>query len=58
MNLSGVTAAAAGTWSMIARLSSQVARQAAPSMNTCIAAAGLLVSMLAMWWWAERTLSV
>lgn len=55
MNLSGVTAAAAGTWSMMASLGGQVAREAAPSLNTYIAAAGLLLSVLATWWWAERT---
>ena len=56
MNLSVVMAAAAGTWSIVASLSGEFARQAAPSMNTYIAAAGLLVSVLGMWWFAERTL--
>jgi len=56
MNLSGVVAAAAGTWSNLASLSGEFARQAAPSMNTYIAAVGLLLSVLGMWWFAERTL--
>jgi hypothetical protein len=56
MNLSGVVAAAAGTWSILATLGGQFARQAAPSMNIYIAAVGLLLSVLAMWWWADRTL--
>lgn len=58
MNLSDVTAALAGTWSMLTSLGGQAARQAAPSMNTYIAAAGLLLSVVAMWWWAERTLGM
>ena len=56
MNLSGVVAAAAGTWSLVASLSSQFAREAVPNVNTYIAAAGLLLSVLGMWWFAERTL--
>ena len=56
MNLSGVMAAVSGTWSIVATLGSQVAREAVPSMNTYIAAVGLLVSVLGMWWWADRTL--
>jgi anti-sigma factor RsiW len=31
-------------------------RDAAPQVSTYIAAAGLLASALAMWWWAERRL--
>lgn len=58
MNVSGVVSAAAGTWALMSTVGSQVARDAAPSVNTYIAAACLLVSALAMWWWAERTLSV
>jgi anti-sigma factor RsiW len=56
MNLSGLTAAAAGTWSILASLGGQFAREAAPSMNIYIAAAGLLLSVVAMWLWADRTL--
>jgi anti-sigma factor RsiW len=54
MNVSGVISAAAGTWALITTVGSQVARDAAPSLNTYIAAACLLVSALGMWWWAER----
>ncbi len=56
MNLSGVMAAVSGTWSIVATLGGQVAREAAPSMNTYIAAVGLLVSVLGMWWYADRRL--
>jgi anti-sigma factor RsiW len=56
MNMSGITAAAAGTWSMVSNLSSQLVRQAAPVMITYVSAAGLLLSVLVMWWWADRRL--
>ena len=54
MNLSGVTATAAGTWTLLASVGGQVARDAAPTLNTYILAACLLMSALGMWWWAER----
>jgi anti-sigma factor RsiW len=57
MNLSGVLAAAAGTWAGVATLAGHVARDAAPGLNTYIAGGFLLVSALGMWWWAERTIS-
>jgi anti-sigma factor RsiW len=58
MNVSGVVAAASETVSIIASVRGEVARQAAPSVNTYIAAGGLLASALGMWWWAERRLSL
>ena len=58
MNVSGVVAAASETLAVIARVRGEVARQAAPSVNTYIAAGGLLASALGMWWWAERRLSL
>lgn len=57
-NVSGVVSAAAGTWTLMSTVGTQVAHDAAPSVNTYIAAAGLLLSALGMWWWAERTLSI
>jgi anti-sigma factor RsiW len=57
MNVSGVVAAASETVAIIASVRGEVARQAAPSVNTYIAAGGLLASALGMWWWAERRLS-
>lgn len=57
LNLGGVLGTAAGTLSLLSSVSGQVARDAAPTLNTYIAAAGLLVTALGMWWWAERTLS-
>ena len=58
MNVSGVVAAASETVAVIASVRGEVARQAAPSVNTYIAAGGLLASALGMWWWAERRLSL
>jgi glucan phosphoethanolaminetransferase (alkaline phosphatase superfamily) len=58
MNVSGVVAAASETLAVIHTVRGEVARQAAPSVNTYIAAGGLLASALGMWWWAERRLSL
>ena len=58
MNLSGVLAAATQTVSIMASLRGDIARSAVPSLATYIAAGGLLASALAMWWWAERRISL
>ena len=58
MNLSGVIAAAAATWGLLASASGHFARAAAPTLSTYVLAACLLMSALGMWWWAERTLSL
>ena len=58
MNLSGVLAAASGTWAIIAGAKGHIAREAAPTVNTYVAAACLLVSAMGMWWWAERKMSL
>jgi anti-sigma factor RsiW len=58
MNVSGVVAAASETVAVIASVRGEVARQAAPSVNTYIAAGGLLAAALGMWWWAERRRSL
>jgi anti-sigma factor RsiW len=57
MNLSGVLNAAGTVWDAVAAVGGSAARQAVPTVVTYIAAAGLLVSALATWWWAERKLS-
>jgi anti-sigma factor RsiW len=57
MNLSGVLTGAADTWTAVATLSTQLARDAAPAVDTYIAGVCLLITALGMWWWAERTLS-
>jgi len=53
-DVGGLIAASSGAWSGLSETGRQLARQMAPAINTYIAAAGLLLSMLAMWWWAER----
>lgn len=58
LNVGGVLAMAGSAWGLAAGMGSAVARNAAPSFNTYIAAAALLVSALGMWWWADRTLSL
>ena len=58
LNVGGVLALMASAWDVFAGVGTSVARTAAPSLNTYIAAAALLVSALAMWWWADRTLSL
>ena len=50
--------AAAGAWSVLSVFTGQVASEAVPLVATYAAAGALLVSVLAMWWWAERRLSL
>ena len=57
LNLSGMLAAANTVWSAVTTASQNAARQAVPTLVTYIAAAGLLVSALVTWWWAERKLT-
>jgi anti-sigma factor RsiW len=49
---------ASGTWMLVSALGGEAALQAQPLLVTYAAAAGLLMSALGMWWWAERRLSV
>jgi anti-sigma factor RsiW len=58
MNVASVLAIAGGAWEVAASLSGQMAGQAVPTLNTYVAAAALLISALAMWWWADRTWSM
>ena len=58
MNVAVVMAAVASGWAMISGLSGTVLRDAAPTVNTYVAAVGLLVSALATWWWADRTMTM
>jgi anti-sigma factor RsiW len=54
VDVSGVAAASSDAWAQLSAVSTQLARQMAPAINTYIAAAGLLLTALGMWWWAER----
>ncbi len=58
MNLQAILGGAAAAWSVVAAFGGDVARQAAPTVATYVAAFGLLMSTLAIWWWAERRLSL
>jgi anti-sigma factor RsiW len=58
LNLGGILAAASQVLTALATVRGDVARAAAPSLATYIAAGGLLASALGMWWWAERRLSL
>jgi hypothetical protein len=50
---------AAGTlWGVLAAVGGEAVEAAAPVVLTYIAAAGLLMSALGMWWWADRRLSL
>ncbi len=54
LDVRGVVAASSEAWSGLSVMSIQIAQQMAPAINTYIAAAGLLLTALGMWWWAER----
>ena len=57
-NVGSIMSAATGAWSVLSVFSGQVAAQALPVLATYAAAGALLVSVLGMWWWAERRLSL
>lgn len=57
-NVGAVLGLAGSIAGLIARTAGQTAQQAAPTLLTYVAAAGLLMSTLGMWWWAERRLSL
>jgi anti-sigma factor RsiW len=57
-NLGVVIAAAAKGGELLGTAAGQLAERAVPALRTYIAAAGLLISALGMWWWAERRLTL
>jgi anti-sigma factor RsiW len=57
-NVAGVLGAAAWVWETGSALSAQMVEEALPVLLTYVGAAGLLMSALAMWWWADRRLSL
>jgi anti-sigma factor RsiW len=57
-NVDAVLAGAGSVWGLLASIGGQALETAAPTIVTYIAAAGLLMSVLGMWWWAERRLSL
>jgi hypothetical protein len=58
LNLGGVLSGARLAWSAMSVVRGEVVAQAAPTLAAYVGALGLLVSALAMWWWAERRLSL
>lgn len=57
-NINGVLVASAAAWQMVTTATKEGVRSAAPALGTYIAAAAFMASALAMWWWAERRLSL
>jgi anti-sigma factor RsiW len=55
-DVGSVLAAGGWMWGLAAQLSGQLVQQAAPTLLSYVAAAFLLISTLAMWWWADRRL--
>jgi anti-sigma factor RsiW len=53
-NVDGLLAFTAATVGVVRDGSRTAAEGAAPKMVTYVSAAGLLISALGMWWWAER----
>jgi len=58
VNVGTVINLAAGAWSLVSLFGAQAAGRAETVVTTYVAAAGLLVSALGTWWWAERRLSM
>jgi anti-sigma factor RsiW len=57
-NVDAALGAARSLWGLMAGVGGQALETAAPMLLTYIAAAGLLMSALGMWWWADRRLSL
>ena len=57
-NVGAVLGGARSLWGLMAAIGGQALQTAAPMLLTYVAAAGLLMSALAMWWWADRRLSL
>jgi hypothetical protein len=56
LNVDTVVSLSRTVWFLMRDASRDAMRQAVPTLATYVAAAGLLASALAMWWWAERRL--
>ena len=57
-NVNGLLGAAAAAWQLMTAATKEGVSTAAPRLGTYIAAAAFMASALAMWWWAERRLSL
>jgi anti-sigma factor RsiW len=58
MNVGAVLGAAGSVWGVVASASGRAAAGSAPTLVTYVAAAGLLMSALGMWWWADKRVSL
>jgi anti-sigma factor RsiW len=58
INVGAVLGAAGSLWGLFASASGYAADAGAPTFLTYVAAAGLLMSALGMWWWADRRVSL
>ena len=54
LNVEAVFSVTATAWALVKESMRDMMRDAAPTVTTYVAAAGLLASAFAMWWWAER----
>jgi anti-sigma factor RsiW len=57
-NVGAVLGGAGALWGLIASAGGRAAAESAPTVVTYVAAAGLLMSALGMWWWADRRASL
>jgi anti-sigma factor RsiW len=57
-NVNTLLGASQTTWKVLSTMSLSAVEGAAPSVPIYIGSAGLLVSALAMWWWAERRMTL
>jgi anti-sigma factor RsiW len=58
LNIQTLLGASEAAWKVLSTTSLRAVEGAAPSVPIYIASAGLLISALAMWWWAERRLTL
>src|SRR5215212_6238494 len=56
LNVDALLGMSASTWELLKQGMRGTVQEAMPALATYVAAAGLLVSALGMWWWAERRL--
>lgn len=56
LNLNGVVSVAGSVWTLLNGVGRTAVSVAAPSVGMYVLAAGLLLSALGMWWWADRSL--